>query len=98
MTESEHEAELAQDIWNRSFLYADQYMGIMKDVILDELDKETEADNHSQTRIAQTNGLLLLACFMNQEVLDDEILERAMAACRKAMKLFLANNNGQLNS
>lgn len=98
MTESEHEAELAQEIWNRSFQYADQYMGIMKDVLLDELDKEMEADNHSQTRIAQSNGLLLLVCFMNQEVLDDELLDRAMAACRKAMKLFLANNSGQLNS
>lgn len=98
MTEPTYEEEIAQEIWNRSFTYADQYMGIMKDVLLDELDKETEADNHSQTRIAQTNGLLLLACFMNQEVLDEEILERAMGACRKAMKMFLESNNGQLNS
>lgn len=94
----EDEGQNAKDVWVQSFKYADQLAGIFNEIVRDNV-KSNEVLDTIEMQIAHTNALFILACFVNQEVIETDLLDRAFNACKDAVKGFVsANHNGGLNS
>lgn len=82
-------------VWEKAFERADSLMGFLNPIFT----KEYDTQDHSLTEklISQTMSIFLIACFLNQKILDEEYLDETLKAAKKMTKMFLENSNRILN-
>lgn len=76
-------------VWTEAISRADNWAQILNEGILTE--KDTSDHNVAEVQISQTASFLLLACFLNTEILDDPHLDNLLKTAKATAKFVREN-------
>lgn len=82
-------------VWEAAFKRADAVMGILNPLFIQEQDQGEHS--FAENLISQTMSLFLIACFMNQDIMDENHLEETLAAAKKMTKMYLESMKTTMN-
>jgi hypothetical protein len=95
MTEELKDKFSPEWVWEAAFRRADAVMAILNPLFVQEQDQGEHT--FTENLISQTMSLFLIACFMNQYILDETHLEETLEAAKKMTKMYIEQNQKTMN-